>query len=268
MDDVLLRVLQPVHAHVAAGEPGNASTYFGLFTRWARLYGAIEAHERRERLRYEWVVRVRPDLLYTCRMTPGLLAQSQGRALLKWDLIGVLPRKAVAAALTVGSRRANCRCEGLIDLCIPSVLFAHKQPFAQARGRVVFVGGPPTDKSGLETCRPGRTHDVARRTNATRHHTHSADMPCFSPDLIAVILRDSGSMPASTRRVANGTHLPSCSAQSFRTPDAWTLISNFDEAGCSRARGLRALSRHHVLAICIAVALVGACLVFLCASSL
>ena len=264
VDETLLRVLRPVHAHVAAGEPENTSTYYGLFTRWARLHGAIEAHERRVHSRYEWIVRVRPDLLYTCRISLGLLAQSRGRSLLKWDLVAVLPRDAAAAALTVGSRRSNCRCEGLADLCIPSVLYAHKKPFALARGRVVFVGGPTTDKSGFETCRPGRTSEAARRTNATKRHAgYGGDEPCFSPDLIAVILRD-GAMPAPTRRVANGTYLPSCSAQSFRTPDAWTLISHYDEAGCTRARGLRALSRRQVLLICVAVVLIGGLLVALC----
>ena len=134
-----IRLLRPTHLWVGPGEPANASTYHGLFTRWRRLLDAVESHEREQQMRYTWVLRTRPDLLYTCRMTPQLLANNRGRALLKWDLFAAFPRDTAAVALAIGSQ-TRCPCQhAIVDLCIPGLLHRHKLAYAQARSMTVVT---------------------------------------------------------------------------------------------------------------------------------
>ena len=231
----ILDALRPLHVHVSDGEPGNVSTYYGLFTRWARLHAAIVAHERRLLQQYDWVVRTRPDLLYTCRLSPSLLQHSSAHALLKWDLVSLLPRDAAAILLTIGSRHVNCRCRGLVDVCIPSVLYAHSYPFSQSVGKIVNVGdifarGPcetASQSPKKKQVPPLSRLDCVSTDFATRlRHDTSR------PELIAVILRD-GEM-ASASGIANGTQAH-CSAASFQPKSRLALYNEYDDAVCTTA---------------------------------
>ena len=117
-------VLDPMHA-----ARDDEATYSGLFSRWVRLYAAIVHHERQSAARYEWIVRVRADLIFACRVTPDFLSAAAPHSVLKWDLIAAFPRHAAEAALTFGSRRKNCVCRAYIDACVQGVLFASNLSF-------------------------------------------------------------------------------------------------------------------------------------------
>ena len=204
----ILRALQPVHVNIAGGEPGNATSHYGLFSRWVRLLFAIEARESRVGSRYRWVVRTRPDLIYTCSMSRPLLSHARGRALLKYDLLAVLPRAAASIALSMGSRDVNCHCKRQVEQCVPSALHANGHSFSSALGRIVNV----------DPFLP--SHCYQRRTE---------DDLCFAPRLVAVILRN-GTMTSVTG-VADGRSLPTCSAEYF-VPPAATSLMNFDTRKC------------------------------------
>jgi hypothetical protein len=197
---MLLRVLRPVHVHVWNGDAGNKSTFHGLLTRWTRLHGVIVGHERLFGRRYDWIIRVRPDLLYTCKLTPRFLAHFQGRVLMKWDLLVAFPREAADVALTIGSLEA-CHKRNPIrygpalsfDLCVPSVLYEHKYNVSET-----VIRGPK----------------IISREVLTETCTTSLNCTLLAPNMIALILRDD--WVAQWHPQANGTSLPTCKVRSFR----------------------------------------------------
>jgi hypothetical protein len=210
----LVRHLRPIHAHVSGGEPGNRSSFNGLFTRFRRLHDAIAKHERRVSARYEWIIRARPDLRYTCRLSPELLAQSRGRSLLKYDLLAILPRIPAEAALTLGSRHVNCRCEQVVESCVPSVLHSHGHAFASAVSHFGSMGHIQVDHCSM----------------GTRVVTMEGRDLCDAPQLVAIILRNGSTATASG--AAPPRPLPSCTARSFQPPEAPT---QYDIARCKGA---------------------------------
>ena len=207
----VLAALRPEHVRVEDGD-GDKLTYYGLFTRWARLHEAIESREERRQLQYHWVVRVRPDLAYTCRMTPRLLLRSGKHSLLKWDFVAAFPRETARIALTVGSRD-HCPCNRTVDVCIPSLLRVTRRPFAQAWQTQIRVmtALPPKTCWGI---------------TVSRNHSSIVDTPmtefraphCFDPHLIVVLLRG---RPNATSHAHVG-HLeaesprPHCAVEAFQ----------------------------------------------------
>jgi hypothetical protein len=185
------------------------------------------------------VVRVRPDLLYPCRFTPDLLAQSPGRALLKWDLLAVLPRKMADMALGLGTRK-NCPCArvgAMIDLCVPHALDARGLPFAEAEDRRfvqvrLLANSTQLSEAVVVQSRSDRHESVAQaRTPESlglrdRCRPHGRDSaPCFSPGLIATVLREP-SAPIGSNRPGGGAFTPACSISSFREHDAQAVALN------------------------------------------
>ena len=178
------------------------------------------------------IVRVRPDLLYTCRFSPDLLAQSPGRALLKWDLLAALPRKMADAALGLRTRK-RCPCArvgAMIDLCVPHTLDTRGLSFGEAEDRRVvqvrlLAGSTRLSEAVVDPSRSGRF--VQARTPESlglpdRCRPNGGDSsPCFNPGLIATILREPSAPMGKTVAFT-----PPCSISTFRERDAREVAWN------------------------------------------
>ena len=241
----ILDILRPVHVNVFEGEQRNYSTFHGLFTRWSRLYAVIQAHERRVANKYTWVIRTRPDLLYSCRLSRALLEQMHGHTLLKWDFVAVLPRDAAGTALTIGSQSVTCRCEAMVDMCIPSVLYAHGFPFLHsvnngaANVSAIVNIGDSLSESFCETLPPAAPSQLDSERKQVRSR-RCIRREAITPEQIAVVLR-LGHL-ASTSGIANDT-ATQCMEHMFRHKSGATLHEEYDDASCRTQRALRVPSR-------------------------
>lgn len=108
-----------------------ALTAFGLLTRWERLLEAILTHERATQLAYNWVIRMRPDLLFSCRLTPLFLADLGPRSAQQADSFTIMDRRTATHVLRARSILASCSCRIGIEFCVPSLLLAANVTFVE-----------------------------------------------------------------------------------------------------------------------------------------
>lgn len=106
-----------------------------LAQRWKVAFEAIEAYEGAAGWRYDWVVRVRPDVVHGCAMSLEFLHMLAHRVWMYWDFAAVLPRRVAASAF---KRAANPECGAGLE--------SHT------------IYGPGT---GMEFCEPLRTKNAA-----------------------------------------------------------------------------------------------------------
>ena len=138
--DVINATLKPLHLLVdyGSGRLNDAATYYGLFLRWSRLLTVIRKRERHLALAYDWIIRVRPDLMYRCAITTRVLQDSAGHSVLDWDSVAILPRRAADIAMQLPSRaRLRCICSHKVDYCVDEYLLMKKEPFLKAESRPI-----------------------------------------------------------------------------------------------------------------------------------
>ena len=158
----LQRALRPADVVLSDGDR-DMRMQRGLFARWAALYAAVQRHEAALGVRYQWVIRSRPDLLYLCQVTPRFLGELRAAgspSVLVWDFYAVLPRRTAALALTsLGAARsavnpatglpprqprivrtaapdaegARNLCAAFVDVCLPAALYAAHEDWLQPK---------------------------------------------------------------------------------------------------------------------------------------
>ena len=113
--DMLRERLKPVWVQVT--EEASAAHY--AFVRWRETFDAMRKWEERSGVLYSHVVRVRPDLVYHCRIARSWLTQIR-LPLLSWDAFAAFPR---ASAETILSRAAETfECTTRLELCVPGAI--------------------------------------------------------------------------------------------------------------------------------------------------
>ena len=97
--------------------PGGRQV-FGQYAKLAYCAAILEAHERRERVAFDWVVRLRPDGLYR-PVPPDWLGTLNGTTVYQssnsGDVMWVMPRHTVATMAAIGDMRMSRSPEG--DVC-------------------------------------------------------------------------------------------------------------------------------------------------------
>ena len=97
--------------------PGGRQV-FGQFVKLAYCAAILEAHERRKRVEFAWVVRLRPDGLYR-PMPPGWLGTLNRTTVYQssnsGDVMWVMPRHTVATMAAIGDTPMSRSSEG--DVC-------------------------------------------------------------------------------------------------------------------------------------------------------
>ena len=114
-------VLVPAREHVQVLDwrvvPGGRQI-FGQFSKLAYCAVIIEAHERRERVAFDWVVRLRPDGLYR-PVPPGWLGTLNRTTVYQssnsGDVMWVMPRHTLATMAAIGDTPMSKSPEG--DVC-------------------------------------------------------------------------------------------------------------------------------------------------------
>ena len=129
--------LRPLHLLVDAGNASwsrEKSTFYGLFLRWGRLLVVIQQQEARSGAQYDWIVRTRPDIVYTCALTVQVLRQAtRGRSVLKWDFVALLTRRDATVALGLRNRsQLSCICSRRVDYCVDEAFLRLRRPFLKA----------------------------------------------------------------------------------------------------------------------------------------
>ena len=101
-----------------------AGRFSALFLRWLVLHGALEDVERTRRSRFEFVLRLRPDLLLLCLVPSDVTAWMGGYdAVQQGDWALLLKRHAADVALRAYLyANASATCSHRVETCVPSFL--------------------------------------------------------------------------------------------------------------------------------------------------
>ena len=136
------------HRRWTGALPGAVRPQSALYLRWLVLYDAVERHERETARRFAYVLRLRPDMLPGCVLTPQSVAQllEPGLdAVSVGDQLVLLRRSAVRVALRVylaAPTSAHCRLAP--ELCVDAILLLANRSLARARpGTAVIVRSEP-----------------------------------------------------------------------------------------------------------------------------
>ena len=117
-----------------------------LTLRWADCADDIERFEHESTLRFQWVIRARPDLVYSCRLPPlrswPTYVGSRGFALLNQDQLAIVSRPAAGALLRLRDRIGNASHGACVDkyanridhdVCIDSLLKEQNAEWCEVR---------------------------------------------------------------------------------------------------------------------------------------
>ena len=156
--------------------PGGRQV-FGQFVKLAYCAAILEAHERRKRVEFAWVVRLRPDGLYR-PMPPGWLGTLNRTTVYQssnsGDVMWVMPRHTVATMAAIGDTPMSRSSEG--DVCcgdIPHRYFECGCDIVRtdvASATIARLGLFPTRDLGDRLDNPTKKHWAASLSTARVAH--------------------------------------------------------------------------------------------------
>lgn len=169
--------LAAARAHVRIEDWRVVSGAFDQFVKLAYCATIVEAHERRHRIAFAWVVRLRPDGLYR-PVPPGWLGTLNDTTVYQssnsGDVMWVMPRRALATMAAIAGTPAATSPEG--DVCcgdLPHRYFDCACEIVRtemASATIAHLGLVPTSDLGNRLDNPAKQKWVASLSTARQAH--------------------------------------------------------------------------------------------------
>jgi hypothetical protein len=144
----ILRVLNPVKVSVSKDEVIGLDRITRrvpmayTFLRFKQLLDMMLHHEASSGFHYEWVIRVRPDLVYACSFKSLLYQAALGKKVyMQWDYIAIMSREAAPLALNLvfeADQFMPCFVFQA-ELCLQAILWKYRIPYFDANFATIWI---------------------------------------------------------------------------------------------------------------------------------